>query len=85
MIKTKLGLVEATGPSVVLMADYSCITQALVKSLGEENVKRAFEAGCRDEKAIQEDSADPETKRLLSLIADIIIMKEVSDGTDNGV
>lgn len=85
MIKTKLGVVEATGPVVVLMADYSCITHALVKSLGKETVKKAFEDGCHGEKNNEADSEDPEMKRLLRFLADIIVEEEASDGTDNGV
>ena len=52
MIKTKFGLVKATGTAVVLMADYSCITKTLVMAFGEEEIKKAFEAGCHKGKTI---------------------------------
>ena len=47
MINANCGKVKVKGMKSVVMAEYACITEALVEDLGEKDIRFAFDMGCK--------------------------------------
>ena len=75
MIKCEFGNLEVRGPKSVVMAEYSYLTNSLVEHLGEDDLRHAFESGCKGAEKIAEDM-DPKIKKAVNNLLKAIIGEE---------
>lgn len=72
MIKCDFGNLEVSGKRSVIMAEYSCLTNSLLEHLGEDDLRHAFESGCKGYDKVAEDM-NPKIKKAVSDLLKAII------------
>lgn len=77
MINANCGEVKVEGMKSAVMAEYACITEALVKELGEKDTRFAFDIGCKKGKG--EDILSPEIDGALKNLMKAILKDAFKD------
>ena len=77
MINANCGKVKVKGMKSAVMAEYACITEALVKDLGEKDIRFAFDMGCKRGKG--EDILSPEIDGALKNLMKAILKDAFKD------
>ena len=77
MIKCELDNLEVIGKASDVMAEYACITECLVKNLGEKDARFAFDMGCKRGKG--EDILRPEIDGALKNLMNEILKDAFKD------
>lgn len=77
MINANCGKVKVKGMKSVVMAEYACITEALVEDLGEKDIRFAFDMGCKRGKG--EDILSPEIEGALKNLTKAILKDVFKD------